>query len=309
MSLPTRAATLACATLLLARPLFAEGPAVVTDIPPVASLVSMVAGVQDASTVLLPPGTSPHALSLKPSQARSLAEAALVIWIGPELTPGLEHQIEALAPDAQSIALDAAPGTLRLNFREGGLIESDDHDHDPGHEHDEEPPFDPHLWLAPDNAVLWLDVIASALAERDPENAATYRQNATDGAARIRTAEEAARSTLAPARGKPLGVSHDAFQYVEHSFGLSVIGALSDGDDAAPGAARVAELHDHFAEATPACILIEPGTDPDLLATVADPSIPRAEIDVLGSALPQGADLYPALIEDIATRIAACVGN
>lgn len=300
------AMALSVATSTAAR---AETPGIVTDIAPVASLVAMVAGTTASVDMLVAPGSSAHGLTLKPSQARALRDAALVVWIGPALSPGLDRQIPTLAPEARSLALADVPGTLHLPFREGGLLEATGHEHEHDHDHDdhgEEPPFDPHLWLAPENATLWLSAIAEALAALDPENATTYRANATAGALSIATAEASAQALLNPLRDTPLGVSHDAFQYVEHSFGLTVIGALTDGDDAAPGAARVASLHELFAATPPACILNEPGADPDLIATITPPNTPQTDIDVLGSAMPQGAALYPALLTDIASRIATC---
>ncbi|MBP0481280.1 zinc ABC transporter substrate-binding protein [Sagittula salina] len=300
--------------MLPALPAWAE-PLTVTDIPPVASLVSMVSGSE--AVVLLPPGTSAHTFSLKPSQARSLSQAALVVWIGPELTPALDRQIRALAPDAGTIALAHLEASLRLPFREGGLMPHDDHaehgnEHADDHDAEEDShankadAFDPHLWLDPKNATLWLEAIAQALSDLDPDNAARYRANALTGAAAIATATEEARARLTPLEGRTIAVSHDAFQYFEHAFGLNVTAALSDGDDAAPGAARVAALRDRLAEQHPACILTEPGTDAALLASVAPETIPRAEIDVMGGTLPQGPALYPGLIADIAQRIADC---
>ncbi|SMX42452.1 zinc ABC transporter substrate-binding protein [Maliponia aquimaris] len=291
----------------------AEVPKVVTDIGPVESLTALVMQGLGTPERLLPPGASPHEMALRPSQARLLSEADLVIWVGPDLTPQLARQIEALAPEARSLPLAKVAGTHLLPAREAGLFAHDHGDEDHGHDdhaHDDgHAAHDSHPWLDPDNALVWLGAIASALAEADPDNAAAYNANAAQGAAEIATARAEAGALLAPLADVPLGVGHDALQYFERSFGLTVLGAVSDSDSATPGPARLAALRDTYAATPPACLLTEPGTDPRLLGAVADAGIPVVELDSLGAGLPQGPGLYPALLRDLAARIAECAGR
>ena len=108
--------------------LAAAEPKVVVDIPPVHSLVSAVMGDVGAPTLVLRHGASPHGYAMAPSEARALAAADVVIWIGPELTPWLDRAIENLAEDALSVALVDAEGMQTMPFREGALFESHDHD-------------------------------------------------------------------------------------------------------------------------------------------------------------------------------------
>ena len=125
-------------------------PSVVADIAPVQALVARVmAGVGDAPTAIVPPGADPHALALKPSQARALQNADVVFWIGEELSPWLEGPLETLAGNAVHVALLDAEATVKLEPREGlGGHDHDEHgeehadegheDHDQGEEHAED---------------------------------------------------------------------------------------------------------------------------------------------------------------------------
>ncbi|WP_323770956.1 zinc ABC transporter substrate-binding protein [Antarctobacter sp.] len=308
------------ASLTLALPALAEVPQVVTDIGPVESLTAMVMGDLGAPDRLLQPGASPHHMALKPSQARALSGADVVIWIGPDLTPQLAGQIGTLATSARSLPLAELPATHLLPARDTGLFphdhdhdhDEDDHaehdDHDDDH-HDDHGTHDPHVWLSPENATLWLSEIAEALAETDPDNAETYRANARAGTKSIAKAEAEARATLALLDGRPLAVAHDAYQYFEDHFDLTVLGAISDAEANTPGPARLAALRDGLAADKPACLLIEPGTDPRLLDIVEGSGVPTATLDPLGTNLPQGATLYPALIADMARRIITCAGR
>lgn len=130
--------TLAC--LSFALPSQAESPRVVTDILPVQAIVSAIMGDIGTPDNIIVPGTSPHRASLRPSQARALEEATLIIRVGPELTPWLEESIEALAPDTAGLTLLDVVGTMTLEARDEAVFDLDDHDghDDHGHnDHDE----------------------------------------------------------------------------------------------------------------------------------------------------------------------------
>ena len=115
----------------------AEVPNVVTDIPAVHSLVSQVMDGVGEPSLLMKQGASPHGYSLRPSEARALQNANLVVWIGEDLTPWLENAIDSLAADAASLELLHAPGTEVLQFRETPVFAKDVHDDHDDHGHDD----------------------------------------------------------------------------------------------------------------------------------------------------------------------------
>ncbi len=120
------------AAALLASPAWAEVPNVVVDFAPVHSIVAQLMGGIGEPALLLPPGQSAHDYAMRPSDARTLSEADIVIWMGPSLTPWLEDPIETLAPDAEVITLLDLPGWNALAPREPEefqLVEGDGHDH------------------------------------------------------------------------------------------------------------------------------------------------------------------------------------
>jgi len=118
---------------LIASPVLAAPPKVVTDIPPVHSLAASVMGDLSTPQILLDRGGDPHNFQLKPSQARALSQADLVFWVGPKLTPWLDRAIHGVEIPGESVELIEAPGTYRREF---GAEE--DHDHEHAHEAGEE---------------------------------------------------------------------------------------------------------------------------------------------------------------------------
>ena len=211
----------------------ADVPSVATDIPPVHSLVARVMEGVGTPDLIIRAGASPHSYSLRPSEAAAMERADLVVWIGPGLTPWLERPLQALAGDARRIALMETDATVLLQARDEAIFDDHTDDHDHGL-------IDPHGWLDPMNGRAWLEVIARELIALDPENADIYIANAAAGQSEIDAVMNEAADLLAPMKGVPFAVFHDAFQYFEARFALSPKAAIFAGDARAPGPARIA---------------------------------------------------------------------
>jgi manganese/iron transport system substrate-binding protein len=80
----------------------------------------------------------------------------------------------------------------------------------------------PHAWMSPDAALVYVDNIAAAFARHDPENAATYAANADAYKQRIREAIDPIRARFReiPAERRWLVTSEGAFSYLALDFGL-----------------------------------------------------------------------------------------
>lgn len=176
-----------------------------------------------------------------------------------------------------------------------------------GHEHDHGE-HDPHAWLDPSNAIVWLDTIAEQLSEADPANAQTYRSNAAAGKAELEQLIVDVNHILDPVRGRSFIVFHDAYQYFESAFDFTAAGAISLSDASDPGPARIKEIQDRVSQANVTCVLSEPQFNPDLVNTVLDGTKAGSSvIDPLGSNLETGPDFYPKLIRELAQDLAECV--
>lgn len=289
--------------LLLSTPALAQVPHVVTDIPPVHSLVAQVMGDLGQPELLLGKGADEHDFQLRPSQARAVAEADLVVWIGPELTPWLESAMESRPEGAASLALLDAEGTMVRGFGDGEDSREEGHDH--GAE-------DPHAWLDPGNAQVWLGLIAAELGRADPENAAIYAANAASAGATIAALEADVAALLAPVKETPIVTYHDAFGYFGAHFGLNLVGSIAEGDASSPGAARLSGLRTELeAGVGVVCLFPEVQHDPALAEQLADGTAVKigGALDPVGSSLEPGPGAYAALLTGIATTMADCAGR
>lgn len=290
------------ATLLALLPLAAtaEVPAVVTDTPVVHSLVAQVMGDLGAPELLVGGGADPHDYQLRPSQARALANAGAVFWIGPEMTPWLADVV-ASSGAGDKVALLDLPGTHLREFA-GEDEAHDDHDH--AHEG-----RDPHAWLDPGNARLWLAAIAETLATGDPGNAATYRANSEAAMEGIDRLDADLKARLAGVTGG-IVVSHDAYGYFAEHFDINVVASLADGDAAQPGAAHLSEVAALVRSGAATCIFPEAGHDPKPAEALAGETgvTVGAALDPEGLGMDPGQGLYAALMTALAEKIAACAG-
>ena len=149
--------------------------------------------------------------------------------------------------------------------------------------------------------------MAAALSEADPENAATYQANAEAAVARIDTLQSELSAQLTAAGDVSFVVYHDAYQYFENRFDVQTRGAISVSDASAPGAARVAALRDLAASERIVCVFAEPQFNPSLINAVFEAAdVKTGLLDPLGSDIPVGADLYPALLTQMADAMAGC---
>lgn len=308
---PAFAAALAVASVPAA-----AGPNVVVSIKPVHSLVAgVMAGVGEPD-LLIEGGQSPHTFSLRPSDARRLAEADLVVWVSGTLEVFLIKPLEALAGSAEVIELIDLPGIERLGARPGGLRETevaevgDDHaeesaGHGRGHEHAGD---DPHIWLDPANARQIVARLVEALAERDPANAPTYRRNGETTLARLDALDSELSEWLTPVRDTPFIVFHDAYQYLERRYRLKALGAIAVAPGRSPGARRLSEMRARIAATEAACVFSEPQFEPALVETIVDGlAVKTAVLDPLGASLAAGPDAYFELLRDLGEALSSCL--
>lgn len=333
---------LVAAAAVIALPAWADAQEDVGAVASIKPVHSLVAGVmQGAGTpyLIVKGGGSPHAYSLKPSDARALEGARVVFWVGEELEKFLSKSIATLATRAKVVELIGTHGLTRLPFREGGPFEAhDDEDeqkkeasHDEkngreeklgdkeekhGHEAEEKHGDDAdahgetetHVWLDPVNAKALVQEIEEALSEADPANAARYKANAEALEKRLDSLDAEIAATLAPVRNRPFIVFHDGYQYFEKRYGLKAAGSITVSPEQLPGARRITEIRAKVKTLGATCVFAEPQFEPKLIGVVTEGTAARAGVlDPLGSDLPDGPDLYFTLMRNMANAMKDCL--
>ena len=278
----------------------------VASIGPVHSLAAAVMGDLGEPLQIVRGYGSPHTYQMRPSDAASLRDADLVLWIGPSLETFLERPLAGGRDGTRVVALSAVPGLALLANRSAGVRKDDAH----SDEHREIGSYDPHIWLSPFNAKLMAGAIAKELSALDPGNAATYRANTDRLWQRIDAMEVRIASRLAPVRRIPFVVFHDAFQYFEESFGLNAVGSVTVSPDRMPSARRIKALREKIVESGARCVFREPQFESALVQVLLEDSDARAGvIDSLGTDVVPGPDAYFELMDSNTDALVDCLSR
>lgn len=282
---------------------------VVASIKPVHSLVAAIMQGAGSPEMIVAGAASPHHYGLRPSQAELLQRADIVFWVGPGMETFLAGPIDAIAAQARPVALIEDEHVRKLDFRAspGAEVHEDEHESEDEHGHDHLG-TDGHIWLDPINAVAMVNRIGAALANADPENAARYKANASALLERLTELDREIAALLEPVRRNPFIVFHDAYQYFEKRYELTMAGAITAGPEISPGADRVRTLRNRIIEAKAGCVFSEPQFDPKLVAILVEGTEARtAVLDPLGADLEDGPELYFQLMRDMAQSFRACL--
>lgn len=289
---------------------------VVASIPVFASMVTAVGGELVEVSAVLPPGTDPHTYQPTPRDVAKLAEAALVVYNGGDLDPWMERQLEAVGSRARVVVLSEGlepPAGVAHEHEHEHEHEENEHEHEekeahgdetPAAGHDHEHGVNPHFWLGPDFAIVYVQRIAEGLAQVDPAHAETYRANAERYTAEIRAFDEWAKSQIAtiPPERRKLVTFHDAFPYFAAHYGLELVGVVILSPGREPSPQEVAQLVERIrSEGVPA-IFVEPQFNPKLAETIAQEAGVRV-LELYSDAAPAGLDYLGMMRQNVTNLV------
>lgn len=189
------------ATLAQAAP--ADPMKVVTTFTVLADMAQNVAGDAAEVVSVTKPGAEIHGYEPTPRDIVRAHDADLILWNGLNLERWFEQFLANLG-DVPSVTL--TDGIDAIPIAEGAY----------------EGQSNPHAWMGLENAMVYVDNIASAFAQHDPDNAATYEANAQAYKQRIRATIEPLRDEIAqiPEGDRWLVTCEGAFSYLARDFGM-----------------------------------------------------------------------------------------
>ncbi|MBW3097308.1 metal ABC transporter substrate-binding protein [Pseudohoeflea coraliihabitans] len=176
---------------------------VLTSFTIFADMARNVAGDKAEIVSITRPGVDIHTFRPTPADIRRGLGAQLVLWNGLNLEIWLERYLENLG-GAKLVTL--SDGVEPILIAEG----------------DYEGRTNPHAWMSPDAALVYVDNIIAALSEADPDNAESYAANGAAYKAEIEATVAPIRERLAsiPDDKRWLVTSEGAFSYLARDFDL-----------------------------------------------------------------------------------------
>ncbi|MGS3138934.1 zinc ABC transporter substrate-binding protein ZnuA [Aeromonas sanarellii] len=303
---------LALITALLAVSLPVRALEVLTTIKPLGFIAAAITEGVSEPKVLLPTGASPHDYSLRPSDMRSINEADLVVWVGPELE---SFMAKPLAKHPHALTLTLVPGMPLFNYATQASQDDHDHEHeahehgdqDDGHEGHHHEGVDPHLWLGPAQAKAIATAIATELGKQDPANQARYAANLAAFKGKVDARDKVIAEQMKAVNEKGYFVFHEAYGYWERHYGMSSRGHFTVSPERRPGAKTLVEIRKALEEKQASCIYAEPQFSPAVIESVARNTGARVLLlDEVGEQVQLGPDAYLQFMQQLAEAFAQC---
>mgnify|MGYP000945969418 FL=1 len=176
---------------------------VVTTFTVIQDIAQNVAG--DAATVesITKPGAEIHEYEPTPKDIVKAQSADLILWNGLNLERWFERFFQNIKDVAAVVVTE---GITPLSIYEGPYKDAPN----------------PHAWMSPSNALIYVENIKNALVKYDPQNADTYQKNAAAYAEKIKQLDKPLREKLAqiPTDQRWLVTSEGAFSYLAKDYDL-----------------------------------------------------------------------------------------
>ncbi|WP_410010184.1 metal ABC transporter substrate-binding protein [Pantoea agglomerans] len=190
-------------TLMATSSYAAEKFKVVTTFTVIADMVKNVAGDAAEVTSITKPGAEIHEYQPTPGDIKRAQGAQLIMANGLNLERWFERFYQHLDGVPEVIV---SAGVKPIGIGEGPYNGKPN----------------PHAWMSPDNALIYVDNIRDALVKYDPAHAETYRQNAAAYKQKITAALDPLRQQIAdiPEDKRWMVTSEGAFSYLARDLGM-----------------------------------------------------------------------------------------
>lgn len=176
---------------------------VVTTFTVIQDIAQNVAG--DAATVesITKPGAEIHEYEPTPKDIVKAQSADLILWNGLNLERWFERFFQNIKDKPAVVVTE---GVTPLSIYEGPYKDAPN----------------PHAWMSPSNALIYVENIKNAFVKYDPQNADTYQKNAVAYAEKIKQLDKPLREKLSqiPSDQRWLVTSEGAFSYLAKDYDL-----------------------------------------------------------------------------------------
>jgi manganese/iron transport system substrate-binding protein len=175
----------------------------VTTFTVIADIAQNVAGEAAVVESITKPNAEIHNYQPTPGDILRAQDAKLIFWNGLNLEQWFERFFNNIS-DVPSVVV--SDGVEPMGIAEGPYTGKPN----------------PHAWMSPEAALIYVENIRKAFVEHDPENAETYNRNAAAYSEKIKAEVEPIRQALAsiPEERRWLVSSEGAFSYLARDFGL-----------------------------------------------------------------------------------------
>jgi ABC-type Zn uptake system ZnuABC Zn-binding protein ZnuA len=274
-----------------------SGPRVVASTTVLADLVAQVGrGRLAAVQTVVPAGVDVEDYSPTPADLRAVAEANLLVTNGLALDRWAPKMVEAAQPGLPTLVLSDGLPVLGMAVSQNEDIAATGN---------------PHFWLDPQYARVYVQKIHDRLVTADPEGAAIYDANTASYVAELDVLDAWIREQVAtvPPDHRKLVTFHEAYPYFAARYGFELIGVVTPSPGQDPSAGELAELVQKVKAAHVPAVFSEAQFSPRLIETLAsEAGVDRVVTDLYNDSLGNPpADSYVGMMRYNVERIVAAL--
>ncbi|NTV22493.1 MAG: zinc ABC transporter substrate-binding protein [Candidatus Yonathbacteria bacterium] len=243
---------------------------VVTTLFPLYDMAREIGGTYTETTLLLPPGMSPHNYEPTPSDIMAITHADVFIYTGPFMEPWVADLLAGIDTSHMTIVNASTHADIHHEdgedeqaheSEEAHEAEEHDHDHEAG---------DPHIWLSPHNAHVIANDIGTALVEALPSHSVDIANARDTYLAKLDAVFAAYETGLSSCDTRTIIYGgHYAFGYIAEAFDLHYVAAQGYSPDAEPSASALATLSDIVKKENATAIFTDALESPAIADTLA----------------------------------------
>jgi manganese/zinc/iron transport system substrate-binding protein len=209
----------------------------------IADVVERIAGDRARVEAIIGHGVDPHLYKPTSTDVKKLQAAKVVFYNGLMLEGKMGDVLVKVASAGKPVH-----AVTEAILEEGDYVLTDEQEH-----------YDPHVWMDVGGWTLAAKVIASALAEFDPDNAKFYEGNMKEFVAELSKLDAYAVQSIKsiPESKRVLVTAHDAFNYMARAYGLEVRGIQGISTESEAGVRDIEDLVDFLVEREIPAVFVE----------------------------------------------------
>jgi zinc/manganese transport system substrate-binding protein len=262
----TRRIVIAAAFAAFASSAQAQTQAQQTKLPVVATfsilgdIVSNVGGDRVEVKSLVGPNGDAHVYSPSPADAKTLADAKVIVTNGLGFEGWLARLIKSSNTKAPNVVASKGIKPRKL---------AGTHSHGHGHSHAD---GDPHAWQSVANVKIFVANIRDGLTKADPAGKVVYAANADAYLAKLDALESEVKDAVSkiPPERRKIITTHDAFGYFKDAYGVEFIAPQGVSTDSEASARDVARIITQIKKQKIPAVFMENISDTRLLTQIAN---------------------------------------
>ncbi len=230
-----------------------------------ADVVQNVGGDRVSVSSIVGPNGDAHVYSPSPADAKTLADAKVIVTNGLGFEGWLARLIKSSNTKAPNVV--ASKG-IKPRKIAGKHSHGHGHKHGHGHSHAD---GDPHAWQSVANVKIYVANIRDGLTKADPAGKEAYAANAAAYLAKLDALESEVKDAVSkiPPERRKIITTHDAFGYFKDAYGVEFIAPQGVSTDSEASARDVARIITQIKKQKIPAVFMENISDTRLLTQIA----------------------------------------